>query len=87
MEQKRRPITTTVKYAILAYVIYIAAHGCYSVYQSATEKTKAGVEWVSKTKDDISNCVDQARNYFKGNEQQKNTPLPSHGPLEEIAGE
>ena len=87
MEQKRRPITTVVKYAILGYVIYIAAHGCHSVYQSVAEKTKAGVELVSKTKDDISNCVDQARNYLKGNEQQKNTPQPSQGQLEKIAGE
>jgi len=76
------------KYAILGYVMYVAAHGCYSVYQSAKEKTKPAVEWVSKTKDDISYCIDPAREYLSGDEkQQKNSPQSNQEPLERIASE
>jgi hypothetical protein len=83
MQKKRRPITTVIKYTILAYVLYVAGRGCYNLCSSAgdtydvgKEKVDSAVEWLSKPRQYLNGYRDQIVQHFASTEQ-KNTPEPS----------
>ncbi|MFC1705013.1 hypothetical protein ACFLZ6_01645 [Nanoarchaeota archaeon] len=83
MQKKRRPITTAIKYTIMAYILYVAGNGCYNfccsagdAYDSGKEKVDSAIETLSKPREMIMEYRDKAVQYLTSTEQ-KNTPQPS----------